>query len=277
MKFAGKTVVITGAAAGMGRAATLKFAAEGATVIAGDIDEAGGEKLVAETNGDVRFKRCDITVDADLKALMDFAAESTGGIDVLFNNAGAPGSPDKLEQISAETWDRIMVLVLRAPTMGIHHAIPHMKGRKGASIINVASTAGMASGLGLPAYSVAKAGVLHLTKIAAAELSPYGIRVNAISPGLIVTNLMSHVLRANPEQYEKLRPKVMEVAATVQPVARAGVPEDIANTVFFLASEDAGFITGANIVVDGGITVGERRSWDPKTVGPLEHLKVLIE
>lgn len=277
MKFAGKTVVITGAAAGMGRAATLKFAAEGATVIAGDIDEAGGEKLVAETNGDVRFKRCDITVDADLKALMDFAAESTGGIDVLFNNAGAPGSPDKLEQISAETWDRIMVLVLRAPTMGIHHAIPHMKGRKGASIINVASTAGMASGLGLPAYSVAKAGVLHLTKIAAAELAPYGIRVNAISPGLIVTNLMSHVLRANPEQYEKLRPKVMEVAATVQPVARAGVPEDIANTVFFLASEDAGFITGANIVVDGGITVGERRSWDPKTVGPLEHLKVLIE
>jgi NAD(P)-dependent dehydrogenase (short-subunit alcohol dehydrogenase family) len=277
MKFAGKTVVITGAASGIGHATALKFAAEGATVIASDIDEAGGERLVAETDGDVRFKRCDITSDADLKALMDFAAESTGGIDVLFNNAGSPGSPDKLEQISAETWDRIMALVLRAPTMGIHHAIAHMKGRKGASIINVASTAGMASGLGLPAYSVAKAGVLHLTKIAAAELAPYGIRVNAISPGLIVTNLMSHVLRANPEQYEKLRPKILDVAATVQPVARAGVPEDIANAVFFLASDDAGFITGTNMVVDGGITVGERRSWDPTVVGPLEHLKGMIE
>ena len=184
MRFLDKTVIVTGAASGIGAAATALFAGEGATVFASDIDVAGGEKLARETPGDVRFVECDVCDPAAIKALMDHAAQETGGIDTLFNNAGAGGARESIAEIEPEAWDRTMDLLLRSVAMGIRYAIPHMKGRKGASIVNVSSVAAVGPGYSPTTYAVAKAGVLHLTKCAATDLAQFGIRVNAVQPGV---------------------------------------------------------------------------------------------
>ncbi len=277
MKFKGKTIVITGAASGIGRAAALRFAAEGATVIAADINEAGGRAIVEEAHGDVRFKRCDVTNVADIEALMAYAAQSTGGIDVLFNNAGAPSAKERIDDLTADKWDTAMNLLLRSVAMGIVYAVPHMKGRVGASIINMSSVAAVRTGMGTTVYGVAKAGVLQLTKMAAADLARHGIRVNSISPGLINTNLFASVLKLPADKFEPLKSKFAEVSAHAQPVPRAGQPEDIAAMALFLASEDGSFITGSDMLVDGGITLGERRSWDPECPGLFDDLLATLK
>jgi NAD(P)-dependent dehydrogenase (short-subunit alcohol dehydrogenase family) len=243
MRFAGKTAVVTGAASGIGKATALRLASEGATVIAADIDDEAGAELAATSNGKIHYKHCDVCSDGEIKALMDFAAEKTGGIDVLFNNAGAGGAHETIDEIDADGWDRTMDLLLRSVAMGIRHAVPHMKGRAGASIINTASVAALSTGMAPTAYSVAKGGVLHLTKLAAGDLAKHAIRVNAICPGL----------------------------------ARGGKPEDIAGTVAFLASNDAAFITGTHILVDGGLLIGPRHSWDPESPGLFDAIRALAE
>lgn len=263
MRFAGKTAVITGAASGIGRATVLKLAGEGATVFAADIDEAGGAAVAAASNGDVRFQRCDVTHVPDIQALMDRAAAETGGIDIVFNNAAAGGARAKIDEIEPADWDRTMDLVLRSVAMGIRYAAPHMKGRAGASIINTASIAALGAGYSPTAYAVAKAGVLHLSKMAANDLAQYGIRVNAICPGFINTNIFTESLAVPEDKKAEAKAIIAAMSAQAQPVARGGQPEDIANMVAFLASDEAGFITGAEMVVDGGITTGQRHAWDP--------------
>lgn len=263
MRFAGKTAVITGAASGIGRATVLKLAGEGATVFAADVDEVGGAAVAAASNGDVRFQRCDVTHVPDIKALMDRAAAETGGIDIVFNNAAAGGARAKIDEIEPDDWDRTMDLVLRSVAMGIRYAAPHMKGRTGASIVNTASIAALGAGYSPTAYAVAKAGVLHLSKMAANDLAQYGIRVNAICPGFINTNIFTESLAVPEAKKDEAKAIIAAMSAQAQPVARGGQPEDIANMVAFLASDEAGFITGAEMVVDGGITTGQRHAWDP--------------
>ena len=265
MRFAGKTAVITGAASGIGRATVLKLAGEGGCVFAADIDEAGGAAVAAASNGDVRFQRCDVTHVPDIRALMDRAAAETGGIDIVFNNAAAGGARAKIDEIEPEDWDATMDLVLRSVAMGIRYAAPHMKGRAGASIINTASIAALGAGYSPTAYAVAKAGVLHLSKMAANDLAQYGIRVNAICPGFINTNIFTESLAVPEAKKDEAKAIIAAMSALAQPVARGGQPEDIAAMVAFLASDDAGFITGAEMVVDGGITTGQRHAWDPNT------------
>jgi len=272
MSFQGKTVVVTGAASGIGRAAVVRFAAAGALVVAADINEADGQSLVAEVGGSVHFKRCDVSKVAEIEALMTFAAAFQGGIDVLFNNAGAPGPTARIDEIDPESWDNTMNLILRSVAMGIRYAVPFMKGRPGAAIVNTASVAGLRAGLGFPAYSVAKGGVLQLTRVAASDLARHQIRVNAVCPGMINTNLFSAALGLPKDEFEALKPKLVAASANIQPVKRGGQSEDVAAAAFFLASEDAAFITGEHLVVDGGITVGERRGWDPEFPSPLAHL-----
>jgi NAD(P)-dependent dehydrogenase (short-subunit alcohol dehydrogenase family) len=277
MRFAGKTAVITGAASGIGKATCLRMASEGATVIAADIDEEGGAELAATSNGKIIFKHTDVCVDADIKALMDFAAEKTGGIDVLFNNAGAGGAMEPIDEIDADGWDRTMDLLLRSVAMGIRHAVPHMIGREGASIINTASVAALSTGMSPTAYAVAKGGVLHLSKLAAGDLAKHNIRVNAICPGLIKTNIFTASFDVPQEKKDIAKVLVAEMAEHAQPVARGGRPEDIAGTVAFLASDDAAFITGTHILVDGGLLIGPRHSWDPDTPGLYDAIVALAD
>ena len=277
MRFSGKTVIVTGAAAGIGAAATALFASEGATVFASDIDVASGEKLAAETDGDVRFVECNVRDTAAIKALMDRAAEETGGIDTLFNNAGAGGARADISEIEPDEWDGTMDLLLRSVAMGIRYAVPHMKGRKGASIVNVSSVAAVGPGYSPTAYAVAKAGVLHLTKCAATDLAQHGIRVNAVQPGFINTDIFTSSLDITGEMKTMAKAAIAQMSSNAQPIARGGEPIDIANAVAFLASEQAGFMTGASLIVDGGLTLGPRHSWDPEEPQMFAALEAMAE
>lgn len=273
MRFHNKTVVVTGAASGIGRATALLFAAEGAKVYAADIDEAGLAQTAAESNGEVHTVRCDVCVTEDIKALMDRAAAETGGIDAVFNNAGAGGDMAKIDEIEPEGWDRTMHLLLRSVAFGIRYAVPHMIGRKGAAIVNTSSVAAVGPGYSPNAYAVAKAGVLHLTKTSAADLARHQIRVNAVQPGFINTNIFTTSLEVPAELEEQAKGAIAMMSQAAQPVARGGQPSDIAEAVAYLCSEAASFVNGTSIIVDGGLTIGPRHSWDPEVPDLFEALR----
>ncbi len=275
MRFANKIAVVTGAASGIGKATVLKLASEGAHVFAADIDEAGGSALATASNGRIDFVRCDVMIASDIEALMNTAAARGGGIDIVFNNAAAGGERAPIDEITPEGWDRTMDLVLKSVAMGIRYASPHMKGRKGAAIVNTASVAALGAGYSPTAYAVAKAGVLHLTKMAATDLARYGIRVNAICPGFINTNIFTASLDVPDASKDQAKAIIADMSAHAQPVARGGQPEDIANAVAYLASEESAFMTGTHMLVDGGLTIGQRHAWDPETPGIFDALTAM--
>lgn len=276
MRFSGKCAVITGAGSGIGRATTLLFAREGATVYAADIDLARANSVAAEGENIVPVA-CDVCDVAQIKALMDKAGSEQGGIDVLFNNAGAGGDRAPIDEIEAEGWDRTFDLLMRSVAMGIRYASPYMKTRKGAAVVNTSSVAAVGPGYSPTAYAVAKAGVLHLTKCAATDLARYGIRVNAVQPGFINTNIFTASLEVPDALADQAKAFIKQMSSNAQPVARSGMPDDIANAVAFLCSEEASFMTGASLIVDGGITVGPRHSWDPEAPGMFDALLAMEE
>ncbi|MBA4354683.1 MAG: 2,5-dichloro-2,5-cyclohexadiene-1,4-diol dehydrogenase [Novosphingobium sp.] len=277
MRFNGKTVVVTGGASGIGRAAALAFSAEGAHVYAADIDETGLAATAAASTGNIVVARCDVTRTDDIKALMDRAAAETGGIDCVFNNAGAGGDRAPIDEIEPEGWDGTMDLLLRSVAFGIRYAVPHMRGRKGASFVNTSSVAAVGPGYSPTAYAVAKAGVLHLTKVAAADLAKHHIRVNAVQPGFINTNIFTSSLDMPEELEAQAKGAIAAMSQQAQPVARGGQADDIAQAVLFLASDAASFITGTSLVVDGGITIGPRHSWDPNMPGLFDALQQMAD
>lgn len=275
MRFAGKTAVVTGAASGIGRETARLFAREGANVFAADLDLAGVQSLAAEMDGIIAVA-CDVCDVAQIKALMDQAG-AAGGIDVVFNNAGAGGAREPIDEIDADGWDRTFHLLLRSVAMGIRYAVPYMKGRPGAAIVNTSSVAAVGPGYSPTAYAVAKAGVLHLTKCAATDLAQYGIRVNAVQPGFINTNIFSASLEVAEADKAQVNAMIAQMSSHAQPVARGGQPRDIAEAVAFLASEAGSFMTGASMIVDGGITVGPRHSWDPEAPGLFDTIQQFLE
>ncbi len=251
-KLEGKVAVITGASSGMGRATATRFAAEGASVVIADLNAEGGEAAARECreNGaNAVFQRTDVTAEAAIKGAIDRAVKEFGRLDVMFNNAGLAGALGSLEATTAENWDRTFAILLRGVFLGIKHAVPAMRKIGGGSIISTASVAGLRGGAGPLVYSVAKAGVIHLTKCAALELGRDRIRVNCICPGGINTPLLYNRVPGGQET-------TAQFLAQIQPIARAGLPDDIANMALFLASDESEWVTGTAMVVDGGLTAG---------------------
>lgn len=265
----GKIALITGAASGIGLGAVERFVAEGAKVVAADLQDEKGAMLEQRFSGAVRYVRCDVTAEADVAGACALAKEAFGGLDVLFNNAGHGGTPAGVGDFSAEGWDAVFALLVRGPALGMKHALPLMLARGGGSIINTASIAGLQAGYGPLAYSTAKAAVIHMTRCAAAELGAQKVRVNAICPGLIATSIFGASMGLPRAVADQMAARVAEVGSKVQPTPKAGLPEDIAAAAVFLASDESAFVTGTHLVVDGGITVGPVSSWNREAPSPL--------
>jgi NAD(P)-dependent dehydrogenase (short-subunit alcohol dehydrogenase family) len=254
-KLDGKVAVITGAASGMGRATAIRFAKEGAAVVVADLNSQGGEATISEiaaTGGRAVFQRTDVGVENDIKSLIDRAVKEYGRLDITYNNAGIGGATGRLTDIKAEDWDKTFVILTRAVFLGIKHSIEPMRKAGGGSIISTASVAGLKGAAGLHAYSAAKAAVVNLTESAAIELGHDRIRVNCICPGGIVTPLVYRGMRGGEEEARRNM-------ARMQPIPRAGRPEDIAAMALFLASDDAEWVTGTAMIVDGGMNTGNVR------------------
>lgn len=258
----GKVAVITGSSSGMGLATTELFVAEGARVLACDINNAVGQDLEARFPGKVKAQHCDVMVEKDIERAMQAAVDAFGGLDIVFNNAGAGGSPQTIQEMTGDAWDFSMNLLLRSVALGIRYAIPHMIARGGGAIVNTASIAGTQAGAGPIAYSVAKAGVIHLTRTAAAQVARDNIRINCICPGLILTNIFTPSDSVPEGLAEQIKATMAQTAFNQQPVPKPGLPEDIANAVLFFSTDQSAFVTGAHLMVDGGMFVGPRNSWD---------------
>jgi NAD(P)-dependent dehydrogenase (short-subunit alcohol dehydrogenase family) len=271
----GKVAVITGGVSGIGLGTVELFVAEGARVIAADIQDEKGRMLEQRFRGAVRYVRCDVTQEGDIAAAIGLARSEFGGLDILFNNAGISDMMREVAAIEAETWSWIFDVLVRGPALGMKYAEPLMAERGAGSIINTASIAGLQAGWGPIAYSSAKAAVIHMSRCAAAQLSPRRIRVNAICPGLIATSIFGASLGLPREVADQMAARVAEHGAKVQPIPKAGAPEDIARAALYLASDDSEFVTGTHLVVDGGITVGGRHSWD--ATGPSPFAELLSE
>ena len=264
----GKVAMITGAASGIGLGTVELFVSEGAKVIAADIQDEKGAMLERRFPDAVRYVRCDVTQEADLAAAVALAGSAFGGLDIQFNNAGISDRMGAITEVTADGWNWIFDILVRGPALGMKHAVPAMLKRGGGSIINTASIAGLQAGWGPIAYSTAKAGVVHMSRCAAAQLSPQGIRVNAICPGLIATSIFGATMGMTRDAADQMAALVAQNAQIAQPVKKPGLPQDIAQAALYLASDASAFVTGTHLVVDGGITVGSRHSWDPAAGSP---------
>jgi NAD(P)-dependent dehydrogenase (short-subunit alcohol dehydrogenase family) len=245
--FTGKSVIVTGATSGIGRAAALEFVVRGADVLIVGRDAAGLGEAHRSATGSGRTAVCqvDVTDDDAPERIVGAALERFGGIDVLVNAAGVIAT-GTVEQTSDETWDAMMGVNVRGPFRLMRAATPHLKERKG-TIVNVSSVNGLRAFAGVLAYCVSKAAMDHLTRCAALELAPFGVRVNCVNPGVTVTNLHRRGGMDEP-QYTAFLSRSRET----HPLGRPGQPEEVAALIAFLASDQAGWMTGETIPVDGG-------------------------
>jgi NAD(P)-dependent dehydrogenase (short-subunit alcohol dehydrogenase family) len=247
MRLAGKVAVVTGGASGMGRATVMRFLADGAKVLVADLNEANGAETVAvaKANGHgdaIAFIRCDVAKEADVAAMVAEAEKRFGRLDIAYLNAGVGGAFGPLAETSVEDWDYTFAVLTRSVFLGMKHASIALRKQGGGTILVTASIAGMVGGAGSHAYSAAKAAVISLIEGAAVEFAPDRIRVVGIAPGVISTPL---VHRGRPEKFEK--------QFSHQPWPDRGEPEVIADVASFLVSDEARFITGETIKVDGGL------------------------
>jgi len=242
-RFADRVVIVTGAASGIGEATARAFAEEGARVIVVDVNEEDGRAVAGDVGG--RFERVDVGDAAAVAALIRGTADREGRLDVVVSNAFAT-AVGRLEFLDVEGWRRTLEVTLTAPFTALRAVAPLMRAAGGGAIVNVASISGLGGDRGLAAYNAAKAGVVNLTRTAALELAASGIRVNAVCPGLVDTPPLRRAFEAFPDR----RP----VAEAAIPLGRLARPEEVARVILFLASDDASYMTGAAVVVDGGLT-----------------------
>lgn len=254
-KLEGKVAIITGGGSGMGLATAERFLAEGAKVVIADLRREEGEAIAKRLGEGACFAHCDVLSEDAIAATVALAQERFGGLDIMYNNAGYAGAEQSLEEMPVDGWDRTLAVMVRGPMLGIKHSAPAIRARGGGSILITASAAGMRGGLGNAAYAVAKAAVIMLMRHGASELAGDGIRVNAICPGYIATPIFGRAMGSSDEVANRMAPQLAQRFASIQPLPRAGVPNDIAEAALYLASDAAAFVTGIELVVDGGYLV----------------------
>lgn len=252
----GHVAVITGATSGIGEGTAERFVAEGAKVVIAGRSEEKGQSIAERLGKNALFFRADVTRENDIAAMIQCAKDRFGRLDCLFNNAGASKSSFFVEGLAEDTFLYDMKLLVGSVLFGVKHALPLMRGNGGGSIINNASIAGMWSGYGPLVYSAAKAAVIHLTRSLAMELAKDKIRVNSVSPGVIQTPIFGRALRFDEARTYETLDEMGEALGSFIPHNRVGTPDDIARAAVYLASKDSTYVTGQNLVVDGGITTG---------------------
>ena len=248
--FAGKVVLVTGAASGIGRATALAFAREGAGVMLADVSEQRNQetaRMIEDLGGRALAVRCDVTRAEDVKAALDKAVETFGRLDFAFNNAGVEQPLMPAADLTEEEWDRIVDIDLRGVFLCMKHEIPLMLKQGGGAIVNTSSGAGIKGFAGQAAYCAAKFGIVGLSKAAALDYAKSNIRVNVVCPGIIETPMMDRFSGGTPEGRERV--------IAQEPVGRMGRPEEIAAAVLWLCSDATAFVVGHALVVDGGQTV----------------------
>jgi len=247
-RFERKSVIVTGGGSGIGRAAVLAFAAEGARLVVADVNEAGGEETVRmtrELRGEAAFVRTDVARAGDCAAMVERALTLYGRLDIAFNNAGINLHPAPIAEIAVEDWERILAVNLTGVFLCMRHEIPVMKRGGGGAIINTASVGGVIGTAGVTPYCATKHGVIGLTKSAALDHIGDGIRINAVCPGGTRTEMLAEWFKD---------PAVERRALAHTPIGRMASPEEIARTVLFLASDEAAFMVGHALIADGGLT-----------------------
>jgi len=255
----GQIAIITGGASGIGEASVRRFVAAGAQVVLADIQDERGERLAAALGPACRYRHADVSLEADVAALVEDTLALHGRVDCLFNNAGIPGAGGPIDDTTPAQWDRAIAVLLRSVYLGMHFVAPVMRRQRSGSIVNTASVAGLQAGFGPHAYSAAKAAVVHLTRSVAMELGEAGVRVNCICPGGIATPIFGKAFGLSAEHADATVPLMRGVLEGMQPLPRAGTPDDIAEAALWLASDAASFVNGHALVVDGGLTGG--RHW----------------
>ena len=250
-----KVAVITGGASGIGEGTVRRFVAEGARCVIADIQYERAEELAEELGESAVAFSVDVADESQVKATVEFAVSEFGQLDIMFNNAGILGSVGPISEIDGDGWLRTIDVLLNSVFYGIKHAAKVMIKQGSGSIINTASTAGVRAGLGPHVYTAAKHGVVGLSQSVATELGPHGVRVNVIAPGGTISGLTARLVTGDHENLEK----ASTIIGAHNPLRRAGRPEDIANAVLYLASDEASFTTGAVLVVDAaGETIADR-------------------